>query len=81
MTPTHSGASPTIMPIKYDYQDFTKIDHRLQLFCEITVFKSRDEELLALTKALVLSSCAPYMAVIIISNKKVYFYKLTGAET
>lgn len=69
-----------IMGIKYDYQDFTKIDHRLQLFCEISVFK-KDEELLALTKALVLCSSGSYLCLIIFSTKKIYFYKITGPET
>ena len=37
-------------PVKYDYEDFSKVDHRLQLFCEISVFKKSDERLLALAK-------------------------------
>ena len=38
------------VPVRYDYEDFSKVDHRLQLFCEISVFQKSDERLLALAK-------------------------------
>jgi hypothetical protein len=50
-SPSRTGGflqQPT--PIKYDYENFSKVDHRLQLFCELSVFKKADEKLLALTK-------------------------------
>ncbi|CAG7675843.1 unnamed protein product, partial [Allacma fusca] len=67
-------------PVRYDYENFSKVDHRLQLFCEISVFKGSDERLLALAKVLVISDSSQYSGIVIFSNKKCYVYKIVGLE-
>ena len=37
-------------PILWNYSDFTKADHRVQLYCELTLFKE-EEDLLLIVKA------------------------------
>ena len=37
-------------PILWNYTDFTKADHRVQLYCELTLFKE-EEDLLLIVKA------------------------------
>jgi len=71
---------PRTAPIRYDFENFSKVDHRLQLFCEVIVFKSPTEKLLALTKALILSDTQCFISIVIFSSRKLYLYKIIGDE-
>jgi hypothetical protein len=51
------------------------------LFCELSVFKSQDEKLLALTKAMVITPGGACLSIVIFSSKKIYLYKIVGVET
>jgi hypothetical protein len=36
--------------MSWNYDDFSEIDHRLRLYCEINLFHQHDEELLLVAK-------------------------------
>ncbi|XP_035706672.1 uncharacterized protein LOC110849558 isoform X2 [Folsomia candida] len=82
---TNSYSSPvhnTCMPVRYDYVNFGKTDHRLQLWSDVSIFKS-DETLLALTKCMIISNSSShknFLGIVIFSTKKVYLYRITGNE-
>jgi len=78
----HHQLIHTSMPIRYDYVNFGRTDHRLQLWSEISLFKSADERLLALVKCVVISDPSPkgFSGIVIFSSKKVYIYKIQGPE-
>ena len=72
-----------ISPINWDYQDFTNIDHRVQLYCELSLFKE-DEDILLLAKGQLYVRSHPgkmYSGVIVVTNKKIYSLAITGVET
>jgi hypothetical protein len=71
------------MPLRYDYVNFGRADHRLQLWSEISVLKGADERLLALLKCMVIADSSPggtFLGIVIFSTKKVYIYRIQGAE-
>jgi hypothetical protein len=80
-SPVHNTMGNT-QPVRYDYVNFAKTDHRLQLWSDVSVFKS-DEELVAITKCMIISDSASvgiFLGIVIFSTKKVYFYRITGNE-
>lgn len=78
-SPHKTSASSTI-PVRYDYVDFNKVDHRLQLWSELSVFKSADENLLALVKCMIITETSNVLGLVIFSSMKIYLYKVTGTE-
>ncbi|ODN01786.1 Serine/threonine-protein kinase 11-interacting protein, partial [Orchesella cincta] len=75
----HKSVSTTI-PVRYDYVDYGKADHRLQLWCELSVFKSANERLLAIVKCLIITDSGNILGIVIFSTAKIYLYKITGIE-
>ncbi|CAL8142002.1 unnamed protein product [Orchesella dallaii] len=75
----HKSISSTI-PVRYDYVDYGKADHRLQLWCELSVFKTAEERLLALVKCLIITDSGNVLGIVIFSTSKIYLYKITGIE-
>jgi len=71
----------TIM--KWDYEDFANIDHRIRLYCEINLFHQQDEELLLVTKGnmIVKSLEKTLKGLLVLSNKNIYLLKATREES
>lgn len=80
LTPRNNNV--TGIPVKYDYVNYAKMDHRLAVWVDSVVLKM-DEQLLALAKCMVVSnnaSAASFLGIIFFSTKKVYFFKIIGDE-
>lgn len=75
-----AGPTSSTIPVRYDFVDFNKIDHRLQLWSELSVFKSVDERLLALVKCLIITETSNVLGLVIFSSTKIYLYKISGTE-
>ena len=69
-------------PINWNTTDFSKADHRVQLYCELTLFRE-EEDLLVLVKAdiHVRSVGRMFPGVVVVTNKKIYILAITGRET
>ena len=69
-------------PISWNTTDFSKADHRVQLYCELTLFRE-EEDLLVLAKADIHVRSVDRMVagVLVVTNKKVYILAITARET
>lgn len=70
-------------PIQWNFTDYGKADHRVQLYCELSLFKE-EEDLLLLAKGFLHLRSAPssvWPGVLVVTNKRIYMLKITGPET
>jgi len=70
-------------PISWNYKDYSKADHRVQLYCELSLFRE-EEDLLLLAKGYLHLRSAPttvWPGVVVVTNKRIYMLKITGQET
>ncbi|XP_069960971.1 serine/threonine-protein kinase 11-interacting protein isoform X3 [Cherax quadricarinatus] len=69
-------------PIRYSYEDFTDVDHRLKLHCEVLLFHEPGENLLGLVKAVLLirGGRREFQGLLVISNKKLYILEIIAQE-
>jgi len=67
----------------WNYSDFSQIDHRIRLFCEINLFHQHDEELLLVAKGkLIVKSLDKLLdGLLVLSNKNIYILKATREES
>jgi len=86
-SPSPPPASPEpaqiTSPISWNYTDFGKADHRVQLYCELSLFRE-EEDLLLLAKGTLHLRSAPttvWPGVVVVTNKRIYMLKITGPET
>jgi len=73
----------TSSPISWNYSNFCKVDHRVQLFCELTLFRE-EEDMLLLAKGYLHIRSMPnsvWPGVLVVTNKRIYTLGITGAET
>lgn len=79
---SHKKVAPAAatIPVRYDFVNFAKVDHRLQLWAELSVFKSGDERLLAVVKCLIVTETSSLLGLVIFSSAKIYLYKIIGTE-
>ncbi|RXG69700.1 Serine/threonine-protein kinase 11-interacting protein [Armadillidium vulgare] len=65
----------------FSYDDFTAVDHRLKLYCEVFLFTEHQEVLQGLFKAVVSTEDeTPFLGVLAISNRKIYILRITSEE-
>eukprot|EP00092_Neocalanus_flemingeri_P010449 GFUD01011260.1.p1 GENE.GFUD01011260.1~~GFUD01011260.1.p1 ORF type:complete len:1434 (+),score=529.61 GFUD01011260.1:103-4404(+) len=72
-----------ISPISWNYSDYTMADHRVQLYCELSLFRE-EEDLLLLAKGslhLRSTSSSLWEGVLVVTNKRIYALRITGKET
>uniref|UniRef100_T1IVX9 Serine/threonine-protein kinase 11-interacting protein n=1 Tax=Strigamia maritima TaxID=126957 RepID=T1IVX9_STRMM len=67
--------------IRYSYEDFSQIDHKIQLHLDLSVFEAGEEFKLILKANIITSKLIDQPALLIISNKNFYIMKITGDET
>ncbi|XP_045597946.2 serine/threonine-protein kinase 11-interacting protein isoform X3 [Procambarus clarkii] len=69
-------------PIRYSYEDFADVDHRLKLHCEVLLFHEPGEQLIGLVKAVLLvkGGRREFQGLLVISNKKVYILEIIAQE-
>ncbi|KAG7176525.1 Serine/threonine-protein kinase 11-interacting protein-like 1 [Homarus americanus] len=69
-------------PIRYSYEDFADVDHRLKLYCEVLLFHEPGEQLLGLVKAVLLikGGRREFQGLLVISNKKLYILEIVAQE-
>ncbi len=69
--------------MEWDHSDFSNADHRLKLYCELTLCDEPGEIVLLTARAwLVLRSTARgFLAVLVVSNKRIHVLRVTKAET
>ncbi|XP_071522690.1 uncharacterized protein [Panulirus ornatus] len=69
-------------PIQYSYEDFSDVDHRLKLHCEVLLFHEPGEQLLGLVKAVLLvkGGRREFQGLLVISNKKLYILEIVAQE-
>ena len=86
-SPSPPPASPEpaqlTYPISWNYTDYSKADHRVQLYCELSLFRE-EEDLLLLVKGSLHLRSAPttvWPGVVVVTNKRIYMLKITGPET
>lgn len=80
------STSYCFMPIQYNYDDLSIVDHRLKLYLFQKVLEENDEKLMWLVKSLVIeddssSSGIPVYALLIMSTKKFYVLKILAEES
>lgn len=70
-------------PIDYNYEDLSKVDHRLKLHIFQNVLEDNDEKFMWLLKCVVIDGelSMPYVAIIVMSTKKIYILKIIGVES
>ncbi|XP_068203292.1 serine/threonine-protein kinase 11-interacting protein-like isoform X2 [Palaemon carinicauda] len=77
------GSIPRIAnPVRYSYEDFSDIDHRLKLHCEVLLFHEPEEFILGLVKAVLLvkGGLREYQGIVVLSSKKIYILEIVGPE-
>ncbi|XP_066962716.1 serine/threonine-protein kinase 11-interacting protein isoform X3 [Macrobrachium rosenbergii] len=69
-------------PIRYSYEDFSDIDHRLKLHCEVLLFHEPEEFILGLVKAVLLvkGGLREYQGIVVLSSRKIYILEIVGPE-
>jgi len=77
------GLSSAASVMEWDYGDFVQADHRLKLYCELTLCEEAEETVLLLTRVRVLvkSSDKMFPGVVAVTNRKIYVLRITKAET
>ena len=72
-----------ISPIDWSFDNYGKADHRVQLYCELSLFRE-EEDLLMLVKGQVYVKSLPgkmFPGVIVVSDKRIYILSINGKET
>ncbi len=72
---------PSVM--EWDFADFSNADHRLKLYCELSLCDEPDECVLLMAKGRVVvrSTGRGFLAVVVVSNKRLHLLRVTKAET
>jgi len=81
--PASPEPAEPISPISWNYSDYSKADHRVQLYCELSLFRE-EEDLLLLAKGSLHLRSAPssvWPGVLVVTNKRIYTLRITGKET
>jgi len=75
--------SEPISPISWNYTDFSKADHRVQLYCDLSLFREEEDLLLLVKGSLHLRSSPSniWPGLLVVTNKRIYALKITGKET
>lgn len=74
---THKAAAPTF---EYSYADFSQVDHRLRLFCEMSLLSHQNEEFLGLIKADLVAAnleAEQQPVLLVVTSQKLYFMRIT----
>ncbi|XP_042884414.1 serine/threonine-protein kinase 11-interacting protein-like isoform X3 [Penaeus japonicus] len=76
------GVEKSVNPIRYSYEDFADVDHRLKLHCEVLLFHEPGEQLLGLVKAVLLiqGGKREFQGILAVSNKKLYILEIVAQE-
>ncbi|CAL4066239.1 unnamed protein product, partial [Meganyctiphanes norvegica] len=76
------GLERTINPIQYSYEDFSDVDHRLKLYCEVLLFHEPGEYLHGLIKAVLLirGGRREFQGLLVLSNMKFYVLEIIAQE-
>lgn len=82
-TPKPQSSTPLFT---YSYADFSQVDHRLRLYCEMFLLSHHAEEFHGLVKADLVTTNAgptdeemlPYPALLVVTSYKVYFLRITA---
>jgi len=80
--PASPEPAEPISPISWNFSDYSKADHRVQLYCELSLFRE-EEDLLLLAKGFLHLRSAPtsvWPGVLVVTNKRIYTLKITGKE-
>jgi len=70
-------------PIDWNFEDYGKADHRVQLYCELSLFKE-EEDLLLLVKGQIYVRSHPgkmFPGIVVVSDKRIYILSINGKET
>lgn len=76
------GVVKSVNPIRYSYEDFADVDHRLKLHCDVILFHEPGEQLLGLVKAVLLiqGGKREFQGLLAVSNKKLYILEIVAQE-
>jgi len=70
-------------PIKWNTDDFTQVDHRIRLYCEINLFHQETEELLIVAKGELFvksqASLKLFSGLLVVTNKSIYILNMADA--
>jgi hypothetical protein len=69
--------------MNWNYSDFTQADHRIKLYCDLSLCEESDESVLLMAKAGIVANNGKRMfaGVFVVSNLKIYVLRITKAET
>ncbi|XP_047483139.1 serine/threonine-protein kinase 11-interacting protein-like isoform X4 [Penaeus chinensis] len=76
------GVEKSVNPIRYSYEDFADVDHRLKLHCDVILFHEPGEQLMGLVKAVLLiqGGKREFQGILAVSNKKLYILEIIAQE-
>ncbi|XP_063608823.1 serine/threonine-protein kinase 11-interacting protein-like isoform X4 [Penaeus indicus] len=76
------GVEKSVNPIRYSYEDFADVDHRLKLHCDVILFHEPGEQLMGLVKAVLLiqGGKREFQGILAVSNKKLYILEIVAQE-
>lgn len=68
--------------MSWNYSDFGEIDHRMKLFCELTLCQEAEEAVYLVAKASIKVHTYPrmFIGVVAVSNKNIHVLKMTQPE-
>jgi hypothetical protein len=72
------------MPLQFNYDDLSKVDHRLKLFIFQNILEDNDEKFIWIVKCVTIeedASCTPNLSLVAMSTKKIYVLRIVGEET
>ncbi|XP_037788373.1 serine/threonine-protein kinase 11-interacting protein-like isoform X5 [Penaeus monodon] len=77
-----AGVEKSVNPIRYSYEDFADVDHRLKLHCDVILFHEPGEQLMGLVKAVLLiqGGKREFQGILAVSNKKLYILEIVAQE-
>lgn len=69
--------------MNWNYTDFSVADHRIQLYCELSLFHEEQENLLIIAKGDIFVKSSNFQSggVLVLSNRKLYLIKAIKPET
>ncbi len=69
--------------MSWDYSDFTSADHRVKLYCDLTLCEEGDESVLLLARSRIGIKVTGkvFIGVLIVTNKKIQVMRITRTET
>ncbi|XP_006823899.1 uncharacterized protein LOC100372138 [Saccoglossus kowalevskii] len=72
-----------MLPIQYNYDDFTVVDHRLKLYAMMSLFKHEEEEFQCVLKSPLVQHPKGeyYSSLLIVSSHNIYILKIHKEET